>query len=82
MTKTFSPSHFSGAVEIRVFRLKREEIGNLFPLCVPNYLLDMCSEPFVTAPGEELSFWRFTSKLFRFRLPFQTAIWRIGRQAQ
>ena len=49
MTKTFSPSHFSGAIGIRVFRLKREDIENVFPICIPNDLLNMCSEPFVSA---------------------------------
>ena len=40
-------SHFSRAVGIRIFRLKREDIGNMFPICISNDLLNICSEPFV-----------------------------------
>ena len=49
MTKTFSLSHFFGVVGIRVFRLKTEDFGNMFPICIPNDFLNMCSEPFVVA---------------------------------
>ena len=47
MAKTFHLLTFSGAVGIRVFRLKREDIGNILPVCVSYDLLNMCSEPFV-----------------------------------
>ena len=49
MTKTFLPFIFSRAAGIRTFRLKREYIGNMFPICISDYmyLLNMCSEPFV-----------------------------------
>ena len=40
---------FSWAVGIRVFRLKVEDIRNMFPICISNDLLNMCSEPFVVA---------------------------------
>ena len=45
MTKTFL--FFSRAAVIRTFRLKREYIGIMFPICISDYLLNMCSEPFV-----------------------------------
>ena len=47
MTKTFLPFHFSRAARNRTFRLKREHIGNMFPICISDDLLNMCSEPFV-----------------------------------
>ena len=49
MTKTFSPFLFSKAVGIRIFRFKREAIGNMFQLCIPDDFLNMCSESFVMA---------------------------------
>ena len=49
MTKTSLPSHFSRAVGIRIFCLKREDIGNIFQICNSNDLLNMYSEPFVMA---------------------------------
>ena len=52
MTKTFSPSHFSRAVGIRVIRFKRKYIGNMLPISVSYHaygLLNVCSEPFVRA---------------------------------
>ena len=47
MTKLFCLFIFSRAVGIRAFRLKREYIGNIFPICISDDLLNMCSEPFV-----------------------------------
>ena len=47
MTKTFLPFIFSRAAGIRTFRLKREYIGNMFPICISDDLLNMCSEQFV-----------------------------------
>ena len=32
-----------------MFRLKREDIRSMFPICIPNDFLNMCSEPFVVA---------------------------------
>ena len=49
MTKTFSPSHFSGTIGISAIRIKREVIGNMLPICISDDLLNMCSEPFVMA---------------------------------
>ena len=48
MTKTFLPFHFfSRSAGIRTFRLKRKDVGNMFPICISNDLLNMCSEPCV-----------------------------------
>ena len=47
MTKTFLPFHFYRAAGFRTFCLKREYIGNMFPMCISDDLLNMCSEPFV-----------------------------------
>ena len=49
MTKTFSPSHFSGEIGISAFRIQSEDIGNMLPICISDDLLNMCSEPFVMA---------------------------------
>ena len=51
MTKTFSPSHFLEAIGISGIRIKREDIGKMLPICISDDLLNMCSEPFVTALG-------------------------------
>ena len=34
---------FSRAAGIRTFRLKRENIGNMFPICISDDLLNLCS---------------------------------------
>ena len=47
MTKFFCLFIFSRAARIRSFRLKREYIGNKFPICISDYLLNMCSQLFV-----------------------------------
>ena len=49
MTKTFSSSHFFGdnRDQRSGIRIKREDIGNMFPICISDDLLNMCSEPFV-----------------------------------
>ena len=47
MTNPFLLFIFSRAAGIRTFRLKREYIGNLFPICISDDLVNMCSEPFV-----------------------------------
>ena len=48
MTKTFFCLFcFSRAAGIRTFRLKREYSVNMFSICISDYLLNMCSEPFV-----------------------------------
>ena len=48
MTKTFFCLFiFSRAAGIRTFRLKKAGIGNMFPICISDDLLNMCSEPFV-----------------------------------
>ena len=39
--------YFSRAVRIRIYRLKREDIGNMFPICASAGILNICSEPFV-----------------------------------
>ena len=49
MTKTFSTSHFSGTIGISPIRIKREDTGNMLPICISDDLLNMCSEPFVMA---------------------------------
>ena len=38
---------FPSALGICAIRLKREGIGNMFPKCISNALLNMCSDPFV-----------------------------------
>ena len=40
-------SFFSRTAGIRTFRLKREDVVNMFQICISNDLLNMCSEPFV-----------------------------------
>ena len=42
-------SFFSGTIGISAFRIKREDIGNMLPICISDDLLNMCSEPFVMA---------------------------------
>ena len=45
MTKTFCFLIFPGTVGIRAIFFKREDIGNMLPICVSNALLNMCTEP-------------------------------------
>ena len=47
MTKIFCLLIFPGTVEIRAIIFKREDIGNMLPICISNAPLNMCSEPFV-----------------------------------
>ena len=47
MAKFFCLFIFSRTAVIRTFRLKRENIGNMFPICISDDLLNMCSEPFL-----------------------------------
>ena len=50
MTKTLSLSHFLGVtIGISAIHIKREDIGNMLPICISDDLLNMCSEPFVMA---------------------------------
>ena len=49
MTKTFRLLIFSGTIGISAIRIKREDIGNMLPICISDDLLNMCSEPFVMA---------------------------------
>ena len=39
----------SGTIGISAIRIKREDFGNMFPICISDDLLNMCSEPFVMA---------------------------------
>ena len=54
MTKTFYI--FSRAIGIIVISFKGEDIGNMFPICISECFLYMCSEPFVMVLNVRTSF--------------------------
>ena len=47
--KIFNFLFLSGTIENRIFCLKREDVGIMFPICITNDLLNMCFEPLVMA---------------------------------
>ena len=47
--QNFFSFSFLETIGISGIRIKREDMGKMLPICISDDLLNMCSEPFVTA---------------------------------